>query len=30
MYFGVKMVLEQAVVDGLLRDNPADHVKLPS
>lgn len=30
MYFVVKMVLEQAVVDGLLRDNPADHVKLPS
>jgi integrase len=29
-YFVVKMVLEQAVVDGLLRDNPADHVKLPS
>ncbi|GAC61589.1 tyrosine-type recombinase/integrase [Gordonia sihwensis] len=29
-YFIVKMVLEQAVVDGLLRDNPADHVKLPS
>ncbi|WP_068275545.1 tyrosine-type recombinase/integrase [Aldersonia kunmingensis] len=29
-YFVVRMVLEQAVVDGLLRDNPADHVKLPS
>nr|EMP10387.2 integrase [Gordonia sp. NB41Y] len=29
-YFVVKMVLEQAAVDGLLRDNPADHVKLPS
>ncbi len=24
------MVLEQGVVDGLLRDKPADHVKLPS
>ncbi len=24
------MVLAQAVVDGLLRDNPADYVKLPS
>ncbi|WP_439030384.1 tyrosine-type recombinase/integrase [Gordonia terrae] len=29
-YFVVKMVLEHAVVDGLLRDNPADHVRLPS
>ncbi|MDH3022670.1 tyrosine-type recombinase/integrase [Gordonia alkanivorans] len=29
-YFVVKMVLEQAVADGLLRDNPADHVKMPS
>ncbi|GGF13023.1 tyrosine-type recombinase/integrase [Williamsia phyllosphaerae] len=29
-YFVVRMVLAQAVVDGLLRDNPADYVKLPS
>ncbi|NMO02535.1 hypothetical protein HH308_15065 [Gordonia sp. TBRC 11910] len=29
-YFVVKMILEQAVADGLLRDNPADHVKLPT
>lgn len=29
-YFIVRMVLGQAVVDGRLRDNPADYVKLPS
>lgn len=29
-YFVVRMVLAQAVVDGHLRDNPADYVKLPS
>ncbi|PQM52512.1 site-specific integrase [Mycolicibacter virginiensis] len=28
-FFTVRMVLEQAVVDGRLSKNPADHVKLP-
>ncbi|MGW5075966.1 site-specific integrase [Rhodococcus sp. NPDC004095] len=29
-YFLVRMVLEQAVVDGRLAENPAEYVKLPS
>jgi hypothetical protein len=29
-YFLVRMVLAQAVADGRLAVNPADHVKLPS
>ncbi|MGB7871796.1 MAG: tyrosine-type recombinase/integrase [Mycobacterium sp.] len=29
-FFTVRMVLEQAVVDGRLATNPADHVKLPT
>lgn len=28
-FFAVRMVLEQAVVDGRLAKNPAEHVKLP-
>ena len=29
-FFTVRMVLEQAVVDGRLAKNPAEHVKLPT